>query len=85
MAETNPNSGVTLMSLQSTIQSDRKVRSIRPRQAAGLAGLLLLAGLTTAGTCVVVEESPYPEYEEPGINADRMEEQEIEVMEEEDR
>jgi hypothetical protein len=56
------------------------------RRAAKLVLLLSLASLTIgSGTCVVVEEGPYGTFEEPGENEERMEEQEIEVMEESNR
>ena len=43
-------------------------------------GLLLLAFLTVgSGTYVVVKEDPYGDFEEPGINEERTEE---EVMDE---
>lgn len=64
----------------------RTPRPKKSRRAALLIGLLTLAFLTMgSGTCVVVEEDPYGDFEEPGINEERMEEQEIEVMDESNR
>ena len=60
-------------------------RSKPSQHAAVLICLLALVLVTMgSGTCVVVEEGPYG-YEEPGVNEERMEEQERDVMEEENR
>ena len=62
------------------------LRSKRIRHGARIAGLLLSAVVTMgSGTCIVVEEGPPGGYEEPGINDERMEEQELEVIDESDR
>lgn len=49
-----------------------------------MAGLLGIASGTVGSTCIIVEEGP-DAYEEPGINDERMDEQEEEVMEESNR
>ena len=60
----------------------KMLRSKKSHRASLLIGLLGLAFVTTgSGTCVVVEEDPYGGYEEPGVNEEKMEEQEIEIME----
>lgn len=47
-----------------------------------LCALLALAFLTIgSGTCVIVEEGPPGAFDGPGENEERMEEEEIEVME----
>jgi hypothetical protein len=65
------------------------ILTLRPREfrrAAQSIGLLVLALITMgSGTCVVVEEGPPGVYEEPGVNEERMEDQELEVMEESNR
>jgi hypothetical protein len=57
----------------------------RLRRTVALIGSVSLVCVTTGGTCVAVEEEPPGAFEEPGIDEERMEEQEYEVMEEEDR
>lgn len=59
-------------------------RLFGPSRIALLLSLLGLALGTVGGTCVVVEEGP-DLYEEPGENAEEMERQEVEVMDESNR
>jgi hypothetical protein len=57
----------------------------KSNRTAQLVGLLALAFVTIgSGTCIVVEEGPPGTWEGPGENAEIMEEQEYEVMEESD-
>ena len=75
------NQGIKLMPLPTQTPGPKK-----SRRTALLIGLLMLAFLTMgSGTCVVVEEDPYGDFEEPGINEERMEEQEIDVIDESNR
>ena len=57
----------------------------RPKKShriALLCALLAVAFVTIgSGTCVIVEEGPSGAFDGPGENEERMEEQEIEVME----
>ena len=53
--------------------------SNHPHRIALLIALLGLGVATLGSTCVVIEEGPYGGYEDPGINADEMEQQEEEV------
>ena len=47
--------------------------------------LLALGIATMGGTCAVVEEGPGAGYENPGVNEERMEEQETEITDESNR
>jgi hypothetical protein len=48
--------------------------------------LLMLAFVSLgSGTCVLVEEGPPGALDDPGVNADAMEDQEIDVINESDR
>ena len=58
---------------------------IETRRSGRALGLIVLAGLTLGGTCVVVEEGPPGAFEGPGNNEEAMQEQEREILEDENR
>jgi len=65
---------------------DRMFRSRSSNRSALLARLTALACVSMAsGTCIVVEEGGPGMYDGPGVNDERMADQEEEVIEESDR